>query len=889
MIARVRSRFPKRAGWVASAAVALSVSASEVPAPFSMADGGRLVSHADPGGSLPPDFSHAGFGGGGAALPFPPELVVLGPADGDDGPRIQAAIDLVSKTPAEATGPRGAVRLLPGVYQISGRLRIHDGVALRGSGNGEEGTVLHATGTDRRTLIELGGPSLPPPFGDPVELIDPRVPVGSTRITLATADALAPGDSITIRRPSTAAWITSLGMDDSPGRTGLSWKPGTLDVTWNRTVRKVDGSVITLDAPLTLALDKNEGNAVIQRRKPDARASFCGVEHLRCVSQVDSANPLDEQHAWNAIDIGAVRDAWVADVTAEHFAGSAVLVTGPATRVTVQDCLSLAPVSELAGFRRMAFHSRGEQVLFLRCESRQGRADFSTGCLAAGPTVFLDCTASESTGASGPLGSWASGVLFDGVRIDGGTLRLDNLETSRHGIGWAAANSILWNSSADRIICRSPRAAPNRAVGVWGQLVGDGRWSETHRFVRPRSLYQAQLTARLGPGACDALKPRRYPTAAGEVTAIEVPALSAPPDRGPLEVVDGILTIDGRSLAGSSVETAWWRGRVEPDRAAANGPAITRFAPGFHGPGLTDDLKQLVKSMRSNGQVVFRHHPGLWYDRRRDDHQMTRRPDADVWPPFFEQPFARSGTGTAWDGLSRYDLTRFNPWYFDRLLEFAREARSGGVVLFNEMYFQHNLLESGAHWVDSPWRPTNHINDTGFTEPPPFEGDRIRMAAEFYDTTHPGRRELHRAYIRHHLDMLGGEANVVHSLTAENSGPLGIMQFWIDVIAEWEKETGRHPLIALSATKDVQDAILADPARAAVIDVIDLSYWFRTDAGREFAPPGGVERSPRQHLREWKHGRPSAASIAAMAAEYRRRFPAKAVISFLPEATNIQP
>jgi hypothetical protein len=88
----------------------------------------------------------------------------------------------------------------------------------------------------------------------------------------------------------------------------------------------------------------------------------------------------------------------------------------------------------------------------------------------------------------------------------------------------------------------------------------------------------------------------------------------------------------------------------------------------------------------------------------------------------------------------------------------------------------------------------------------------------------------------------------------------------------------------LSAPKDVQDAILADEARAALIDVIDLAYWFRTDDGAEFAPPGGVSLAPRQHMRQWRGGRPSAASIAGMVREYRARHPDKAVVSPLEQA-----
>ena len=43
--------------------------------------------------------------------------------------------------------------------------------------------------------------------------------------------------------------------------------------------------------------------------------------------------------------------------------------------------------------------------------------------------------------------------------------------------------------------------------------------------------------------------------------------------------------------------------------------------------------------------------------------------------------------------------------------------------------------------------------------------DQVEAAERF-------RRALHRAYIRHHLEVLGGESNVIHTLSAENTGPL---------------------------------------------------------------------------------------------------------------------
>jgi len=860
--------------------------AAQSPSVVTQSKDGKLQYVADEAGNRVPDFSHAGYGGGGVRLPDVPARLVIKPADIDNTERIQAALDQVASLAPDERGLRGAVVLAKGSYKISGQLRIKaSGVVLRGEGQGLDGTVLVATGFDRRALIEISGRTDRKSIGPAVAVLDEYVPVGATKLRVANAAGLAVGMTVSIDRPSSAAWITALGMDEAPGRQPYQWKPGTVNLRWDRVIVAITCDTLVFDTPLTTALEKKFGGGTVTPFEESGFLKNVGVENLRCVSVYDTTNSLDEQHAWNTIDLHAVRDGWVSDVTAVHFAGSVVQLGVKTARITVQDCRALEPVSELAGYRRMPFHVRGQQALFLRCFAEQARHDFSAGYLTAGPNVFLDCSTRESHGFSGSVGAWASGLLFDNVAIDGGALRLDNLETWNQGVGWAAANSMLWQCSASVIICRTPPGAANWTDGVWGQFVGNGRWSRVNEFALPQSLYRTQLAERLGEKALTALQNRTYPVTSANVPVFTfTPAAPVVSENKSLVLQNGWLTANGELLVGDQIGVAWWLGRLEPARAAEFGPALTRFAPGRAGTGLTDEISSVVANMVAGGKVALRQHWGLWYDRRRIDHQMIRRPDADAFPPFYESPWARSGLDTAWDGLSRYDLTKFNPWYFGRLKQFASEARRGGVVLVNAMYFQHNIIESGAHWVDFPWRPVNNLQETNFIEPPPFKGDTINVAAVFYDVTDPKKRDLHRRFIRHSLDALADEPNVIHLIGDEYSGPLHFMQFWVDVVAEWEKETGKHPLIGLSASKDVQDAILADPVRGAIIDVIDFKYWFRTKSGEEFAPAGGTDAAPRQHLRKWKKDQPSAASIAGMVAEYRERFPDKAIISDLAEA-----
>lgn len=921
----------KRIATLLMLSTAALVAGPKPPPPIISPSSNGLVYATNERGDRVPDFSSCGYAGGDREIPTAPVVVVVAPVQGDSTARIQRALDYAGTLPADTNGLRGAVLLLKGRHEVAGGLLItNSGVVLRGQGAGEGGTLLVATGLDRRTLIRVLGSREFKAVQNNSWRTTPNdtVPVGATTLTLESTEGLKAGDGIRIIRPSTQVWIDLLGANDFGGGEGGGWKPGQYDIAWNRTILSLTSNTLTIDAPITSAIETNICVGRVELFSWTGRVHNVGIENIQLQSTWDSGNPKDENHCWFAITMEHADDAWVRQVTFRHFAGSAVALYESCQHVTVEDCSSFAPVSEDGGYRRNTFFTMGQQTLFLRCFAEHGRHDFSVGDCAAGPNAFVQCEAALPTADSGAIEAWSSGTLFDNVRIDGNALSLAFRPGNIESVGWSAANSVLWNCNASIIRCWNPPGAQNWAFGSWAGFEGDGIWRDSNNFMSPESLFGAQLAARNGRRAVLMPRPTKEsskPTVeqAAAITANSVspaPLLSdfiaaagkrnpiacepgdarkvedcpvAPSSPGrtshALVLTNGWLTVDGKLLIGGSITTAWWRGSIRPAEVSEYGAAITRFAPGRIGTGLTDDLNKLADSMVNRGRATFENHHGLWYEMRRVDHERVRRMTGDVLPPFFEQPFARSGQGIAWDGLSKYDLTRPNPWYWSRLREFADLCEQRGLVLFSQNYFQHNIIEAGAHWVDCPWRTVNNVNDTGFPEPVPFAGDkRVFMSEQFYDVTNPGRRKLHEGFIRQCLDNLANEPNVIQFTSAEYTGPLHFMQFWLDTVGLWESETKRHPLVALSATKDVQDAILADPKRAAVVDVIDFRYWWLTDRGL-YDPKGGQNLAPRQHdwlwknVQKWKGGNPSEANLAQMAAEYRSKNPGKAVLNSIGE------
>jgi hypothetical protein len=888
--------------------------------PVFVGTNGKLNYTPDSLGNRIPNYSYCGYKSGNEAIPFVPAKIYVPLVSGDATDRIQAAIDYVSSLPLDKSGFRGAVLLEPGTYQVDGYLKISvSGVVLRGSGMQNNGTILLGAGTDRQTLIVVSGKN--DKVTEPeIAVSDSYVPVNATQLKIAKEGAFKAGDKIIIHRPSTDQWINTLGTYHfGGGITSLGWKPGDEDIFWDREVVSCQGNTITLNAPLTTAIDKNYGGGFVSKYSWNGRISNVGIENIKLQSAYDASNPADEVHRWMAITMENVCDAWVRQVIFENFAGSAVAVWETSKCITVEDCKSLNPVSEIAGLRRNTFWTTGQQCLFQRLYSEHGIHDFAVGYKAPGPNAFVQCQTLLSYSFSGGIDRWASGTLFDIVNVDGNAISFKNLSQDLQGGGWNTANSMLWNCSAALAECFAPPTANNWSFGTWAQFSGNGYWAESNNSINPRSFYYAQLIERLGDNAKKRAFYMDINTEASSSPPVEVAMqltresvkvqmqlkeyIDLASERQPIScstagvkkleykpvvknstinnysIENGWLTHNNTIITGSRLSSPWWNLNVRDRGLNVAVPAVTRFVPGRTGTGLTDDLSLLTDSMLLNHQSLFEQNYALWYDRRDDDHERVRRMDGDAWPPFYELPFARTGKGRSWDGLSMYDLTKYNTWYWNRLSTFTKLGAEKGIVLINHNYFQHNIIEAGAHWASNPWRSANNINNTGFPEPPPYAGDkRIFMAEQFYDTTNVVRKQLHKAFIRHNLENYANDQNVIQFLSFEFTGPYHFVKFWLETIRDWEKETGKKEIIGLSVTKDVQDSILSNPELAKIVDIIDVRYWAYRSDGTAFEPKGGQNLAPRQHKRLIKVGDRSFEQVYRAIREYRDKFPGKAVM-----------
>ncbi len=446
------------------------------------------------------DFSRAGYGGGGVAIPWVPVAVTLDPidGDGDDRARIQEAIDTISALPLSPAGFRGTLLLRAGSYNVSRTLRItSSGVVIRGEGQGSDGTVINFTATAQDDLFEFEGSSgWSRVSGSTSVITDVLVPCGISTFHVESTANFEIGDRVIVERTPNQTWIDDLDM----GQWG--WTPSAYRSWSPRSITAINGNAMTLDAPLVHAIESRYGGGEVYHYRFDAIRQV-GIERIRLESAFTSET--DEDHGWHAVKFSRVENAWARQVTARYFGHACVFVDERSQFVTVEDCAQLDPKSVIAGGRRYSFLLDDScYVLVQRCYTSRGRHDYITSSKMGGPSVFVDSLAENTLSDIGPHHRYAEGILFDNIK--GGQINVQNRTNSGTGHGWAGSQIVLWNCEADSFICDAPKGAMNFAIGCVGfRAQGSfapgepyGFWESRGVPVTPRSLYYKQLEDRLG-------------------------------------------------------------------------------------------------------------------------------------------------------------------------------------------------------------------------------------------------------------------------------------------------------------------------------------------------------------------------------------------------------
>lgn len=160
--------------------------------------------------------------------------------------------------------------------------------------------------------------------------------------------------------------------------------------------------------------------------------------------------------------------------------------------------------------------------------------------------------------------------------------------------------------------------------------------------------------------------------------------------------------------------------------------------------------------------------------------------------PLWAQPMAwrRTGPGKALDGKPKFDLTKFDLAYFERLRSRVKAAGDRGIYVSVMLFGGYQ--EAGPNWTGSPFHKDNNIN--GIDGDPNHDGYgwETQTAAEIPKAV----ADIQRAYVRKVIETVNDFNNVLFEIS--NESPEGSRDWQYDLIRFIHREEAgkatQHPV-----------------------------------------------------------------------------------------------
>lgn len=265
-------------------------------------------------------------------------------------------------------------------------------------------------------------------------------------------------------------------------------------------IKAINDTELTLQIPLTDALDSRYMQAEVYAYKPPEQYSEMGLHNLRIqVPNTCSGAPLNNETCNSA----AVKfpswtvDSWASGLKLEGF-NKFFEVERDASRLTIQD-VEMNRNQDIEGRALpMDILIQGSQVLVQDCKQvglPTARCfSVATDSLTAGPNAVVRHTTKSDVQSIYPHERWAYGLLVEGTSVP--TIFV-NRASNGTGHGWTINGGVGWNLRGEAIF-QSPPLGVNWCVGCEGKdgPSGNGTFIKPGKQVRPNSLFTAQLEAR---------------------------------------------------------------------------------------------------------------------------------------------------------------------------------------------------------------------------------------------------------------------------------------------------------------------------------------------------------------------------------------------------------
>lgn len=153
-------------------------------------------------------------------------------------------------------------------------------------------------------------------------------------------------------------------------------------------------------------------------------------------------------------------------------------------------------------------------------------------------------------------------------------------------------------------------------------------------------------------------------------------------------------------------------------------------------------------------------------------------------------PWLRTGSGTALDGKPKFDLTQFNPDYFDRLKKRVKAAEEANIYVAVMLFEGYGTQFLPKAFNQHPFHPENNINNIE------MDTSHDSLGVKIYELGNEQVTKLQELYVNKVIETVGEFDNVLYEISNENHPESTEWQYYmINYIKKVEQEIGKvHPV-----------------------------------------------------------------------------------------------
>ncbi|MBN2269474.1 MAG: right-handed parallel beta-helix repeat-containing protein [Sedimentisphaerales bacterium] len=220
-------------------------------------------------------------------------------------------------------------------------------------------------------------------------------------------------------------------------------------------------------------------------------------------------------------------------------------------------------------------------------------------------------------------------------------------------------------------------------------------------------------------------------------------------------------------------------------------------------------------------------------------------------------PWPRTGPGNALDGKPKFDLTKFDPAYFERLRSRVAAAGKRGFYV-SIMLFDSWSVEHQGTWKGHPFHASNNVN--GINGDPDNDG----VGTETHMLKIPAVTRLQEAYARKMVDTVNDLDNVLYEISNESEYGADWHNHLARVIHDYEENKPKHHPVGITGGGPTNKELFSGPAdwisptewtdppasdgrKVVIIDTDHIGHVDRTWVWRSFL------RGHNPILMDWMH------------------------------------